>query len=109
MTEDPRRRPVLDLTPEGEFREPPRPGGFESVAKPSGFDALLSKASGVAILVALAAGGLLMVALAIFFIGLLLPLVIGAGAVAAVMVWWRRRRLRKMGIEPETIRIVVRR
>jgi hypothetical protein len=100
MSVDPRRRPVLDLTPEGEFRDPPKPGGF---------DALLAKAGGVAILVALAAGGLLLTALAIFFIGLLLPIVIGAGAVAAVTLWWRRRRLRRMGIEPGPVRIVVRR
>jgi len=60
-------------------------------------------------LIAIAAGGLMLVALAIFFIGLLLPIVIGAGAIAALALWWRRRQMRKMGIEPAPIRIVVRR
>ncbi len=94
------RRPVLDMTPEGEFRDPPRP---------SGLNALLARTSGLAILVALAAGGLLMVALAIFFIGLLLPVVIGAAAVASVSLWWRRRRMRAMGIQPGPFFVVVRR
>ena len=93
-------RPVLDMTPEGAFREAP---------KPSGFNLLLARMGGVAVLVAVAAGGLLLVALAIFFIGLLLPIVIGAGTIAAVSLWWWRRRLRKMGIEPGPIRIIVRR
>ncbi len=100
MNENLHRRPVLDMTPEGEFREAPRP---------SGLNLLLARMGGIAILVAVAAGGLLLVALAIFFIGLLLPVVIGAGAIAAISLWWRRRRLRKMGIEPGPIRIVVRR
>lgn len=100
MSETPHRRPVLDMTPEGEFRDAPRP---------SGFNLLLARMGGIAVLIAVAAGGLLLVALAIFFIGLLLPIVIGAGTVAAVSLWWRRRRLRRMGIEPGPIRIVVRR
>lgn len=93
-------RPVLDMTPEGEFREAP---------KPSGFNLLLARMGGIAMLVAIAAGGLLLVALAIFFIGLLLPVAIAAGSIAALSLWWRRRRLRKMGIEPGPIRIIVRR
>ncbi|TCI00064.1 hypothetical protein EJV46_05250 [Roseococcus sp. SYP-B2431] len=94
------RRPVLDMTPEGEFRDPPRP---------SGLNAVLARTSRLAILVGLAAGGLLMVALAIFFIGLLLPVVIGAAAVASVSLWWRRRRMRAMGIEPGPFFVVMRR
>jgi hypothetical protein len=93
-------RPVLDMTPEGEFREAP---------KPSGFNLLLARMGGIAMLVAIAAGGLLLVAVAIFFIGLLLPVVIGAGTIAAISLWWRRRQMRKMGIEPGPIRIIVRR
>ena len=88
------------MTPEGKFRDPPRP---------SGLNALLARTGGVAMLVALAAGGLLLVAFAILFIGLLLPLAIGAGVIAAVSFWWRRRRLRKMGIEPRGFRFVVKR
>ena len=94
------RRPVLDMTPEGEFREAP---------KPSGFNLLLARMGGIAMLVALAAGGLLLVAVAIFFIGLLLPVVIGAGTIAGISLWWRRRQMRKAGIEPGPIRIIVRR
>jgi hypothetical protein len=63
-----RRPPILDMTPEGEFVQPPRR---------SGLDRLLARTGGVAVLVALAAGGLLLVSLAILFIGLLIPLVIG--------------------------------
>lgn len=100
MSEIPNRRPVLDMTPEGEFREAP---------KPSGLNLLLARTGGIAILIAVAAGGLLLVALAIFFIGLLLPIVIGAGAIAAVSLWWRRRRLRRMGVEPGPVHIVVKR
>jgi len=100
MKDPMQHRPVLDMTPEGEFREAP---------KPSGFNLLLARMGGVAMLVATAAGGLLLVALSIFFIGLLLPIVIGAGSIAAISLWWRRRRLRKMGIEPGPIRIIVRR
>ncbi|WP_424811785.1 hypothetical protein [Roseococcus sp. YIM B11640] len=93
-------RPVLDMTPEGEFRQPP---------PPSGFNAFVARLGGVAILLALAAGGLLLVALAIFFIGLLIPVALGAGLVAAVSMWWRRRQLRRMGYELQPIRIVIRR
>ncbi|WP_421993835.1 hypothetical protein [Roseococcus sp.] len=100
MTDSFSRRPVLDMTPEGEFRDPPRP---------SGLNALLARTSRIAILVALAAGGLLMVALAIFFIGLLLPVVIGAALIASVSLWWRRRRMRAMGIEPTPFFVVMRR
>ena len=88
------------MTPEGEFKQAP---------PPSGLNLLLARLGGVAMLVALAAGGLLLVALAIFFIGLLLPIVIGAGLIAGISIWWRRRQLRKMGIEPAPIRIIVRR
>lgn len=100
MTENPPRRPLLDMTPEGEFREAPRPGG------PNLF---VARVGGIAMLVAIAAAGLLVVALSIFFVALLLPIVLGAGAIAAMSIWWRRRQLRKMGIEPGPIRIVVRR
>jgi hypothetical protein len=100
MSDFRRPPPVLDMTPEGEFREPP---------KPSGFDAFLARLGGFAVLIGVMAGGLILAALAIFFIGLLLPVVLGAAAVAALSIWWRRRRLRKMGIEPGSVRIVVRR
>ena len=100
MNEPMHPRRVLDMTPDGAFREAP---------KLSGFNLLLVRMGGVAMLIAVAAGGFLLVALAIFFIGLLLPIVIGAGSIAALSIWWRRRRLRRVGIEPGPIRIVVRR
>ncbi len=100
MNNPTRPRPVLDMTPEGEFREAP---------KPRGFNLLLARMGGIAMLIAVAAAGLLLVALAIFFIGLLLPIVIAAGSIAALSLWWRRRQLRKMGIEPSPVRIILRR
>lgn len=100
MTDSNFRRPVLDMTPEGEFRDPPRP---------SGFNAVLAGTSRIALLIALVAGGLLLVAVAIFFIGLLLPVMLGAALVASVSMWWRRRRMRRMGIEPAPLFVVMRR
>ena len=103
--------PILDMTPEGEFRDPlPPPRG--------GLDRALGKVGGVALLLTLAAGGLLLVALAIVFVGLLLPVAIGAGLVATVSLWWRMRRLRRggspggtpgagSGAGPGTVRFVV--
>jgi hypothetical protein len=83
--------PVLDMTPEGEFRTDPAP------TRRSWFDRLLGRVGGVALLVTAAAGGLLLVALAIIFIGLLLPVVLAAGAVAFVSLWWRLRRAARHG------------
>src|SRR3954453_16523372 len=92
--------PVLDMTPEGEFRDPlPPPRG--------GLDQVLGKVGGLALLLTLAAGGLLLVALAILFVGLLLPVAVGAGLVAFVSLWWRMRRLRRSGSGPGTVRFVV--
>ncbi len=97
---DPRQRPVLDMTPEGEFRDPPRP---------SRLDRILAKTGGIAVLVLLAAGGLVLAAVAVFFAALLLPVVVAAGAVAFVSLWWRARRMRRQGLDPRVFRIVVRR
>jgi hypothetical protein len=80
--------PVLDMTPDGEFRDPlPPPRG--------GLDAVLGKIGGLALLLTLAVGGLLLVALAVLFVGLLLPVAVGAGLVAFISLWWRMRRLRR--------------
>lgn len=80
------------MTPEGEFRDPsPRRGGI---------DRALGKVGGVALLVALAAGGLLLASLAVLFFSLLLPVVVGAGLVAFVSLWWRMRRLHRAGSAP---------
>jgi Flp pilus assembly protein TadB len=85
------RPPILDMTPEGEFREPAAPA-------PKGWlDRALARVGGVALLLAVAAGGLVVVALAFVLLGLLLPVVVIAGLVAFVTLWWRLRRLRARG------------
>ncbi len=97
---DPRHPPLLDMTPEGEFRDPPRP---------SRLDRILAKTGGIAVLVLLATGGLVLAAVAVFFAALLLPVVVAAGAVAFVSLWWRARRMRRQGLDPRIFRVVVRR
>jgi len=86
------------MTPDGEFRDPvpPRRGWL---------DQALARVSSVALLLTLAAGGLLLVSLAILFVGLLLPVLVGAGLVAFISLWWRVRRLRRAGGTP--VRFVV--
>ncbi|WP_233256306.1 hypothetical protein [Falsiroseomonas bella] len=85
-----RRPPVLDMTPEGEFRDAaPKPAGT--------LDRILARVGGIAVLVALAAGGLVLAAVAIMFAALALPVLIVAAAVGAGSIWWRLRRARKHG------------
>jgi hypothetical protein len=102
---DPHRTPpVLDMTPDGEFRDGPNldPGmnpGAPPEPRPAGtLDRILGKVTGVALLVALAAGGLLLASLAILFVGLVLPVLIVAGAIGAATLWWRIRRLKRQGV-----------
>ena len=92
--------PVLDMTPEGEFRDPaPR--------RATALDRLLGRVGGVALLVALGTGGLVLAGLAVLAIGLLLPLALLAGLVAFGTLWWR---LRRAGLRPGALRFrVVRR
>lgn len=97
---DPRHPPLLDMTPEGEFRDPPRP---------STLDRILARTGGIAVLVLLATGGLVLAAVAVFFAALLLPVALAAGAVAFVSLWWRARRMRRQGLDPRIFRVVVRR
>jgi hypothetical protein len=88
--EQDRRPPVIDMTPEGDFREPaPR--------RATALDRMLGRIGGVALLVAVAAGGLVLAAVAFAFAVFLIPVVLAAGAVAAGTLWWRLRRLRKQG------------
>jgi hypothetical protein len=94
---------VLDMTPEGEFRDPLPP-------RRTWLDRALGRVGGLALLVTLATGGLLVVALAVVFIGLLLPVLIGAGLVAFGTLWWRVRRARRaggLGGGPRPVRFVV--
>ncbi|MBR0673561.1 hypothetical protein [Neoroseomonas soli] len=97
-----RRPPVLDMTPEGEFREPtPPPAGGTA-------DRLLQRLGGAAMLVAVAGAGLLLAGLAILAIGILVPVVIVAGTIGAASIWWRARRARATGAPPpESVRFVV--
>jgi uncharacterized RDD family membrane protein YckC len=90
---DPQRRPpVLDMTPDGEFLDPPPP------PRPaSALDRFLARIGGAAILVALAAGGLVLAGIAIMFAALALPVLIIAGAIGAFSLWWRIRRAQRQG------------
>jgi Flp pilus assembly protein TadB len=88
---------IIDMTPEGEFRDPPPPQPRR------GLDRLLARLGGVAILVALSAGGLLLAALALLAIGVLLPIVLAAGAIGALTLWWRSRKARSIGEDTITI------
>jgi hypothetical protein len=97
-----RRLPVIDMTPEGEFRdpEPPRPAGA--------LDRLLARLGGAAVLVAVAAGGLVLAGLALLAIGILLPVMLAAGAIGAASLWWRLRRARRAGAAASRqVRVVI--
>jgi predicted lipid-binding transport protein (Tim44 family) len=82
---------IIDMTPEGEFRDPPPPPA------PRGFEGFVTRLGGVAMLVALSAGGLLLAAVALVAIGVLLPIVLAAGAIGAITIWWRMRKARARG------------
>jgi len=82
---------IIDMTPEGEFRDPPLPPA------PRGFERFLARLGGVAMLVALSAGGLLLAAVALLAIGVLLPILLAAGAIGAITIWWRLRKARARG------------
>lgn len=89
------------MTPEGDFREAsPRPA--------TGFDRVLARVGGVAMLVAVAAAGLVLAALAVLFLGLILPVLLVAGLVGAGSLWWRIRRARRNG-EPMPFVVIRRR
>ena len=93
MIQDPHRPPVLDMTPEGEFREPQRPlrGG-------SWLDRALLRLGGVAVLATAVAGGLVLAASAALLLGLLIPVLLLAGLVGFVSLWWRMRRAGRAGM-----------
>ena len=100
---DPNRRPpVIDMTPEGEFRDPvpPRPMGT--------LDRILARMGALGILVAAGSIGLVLAGLAILAIGILLPVAILAGALGAGSLWWRARRARRNGAPPpQGVRFVI--
>lgn len=84
------RPPIIDMTPEGEFREPP-------LRQPGRFDRVLARVGGIAILLAVIAGGLVLAALAVLSLAVLLPIAIVAAAIGAGSLWWRMRRARSTG------------
>jgi hypothetical protein len=89
------RPPVIDMTPEGEFRDPAPP------RRPAtAFDRLLARIGGVAMLVAFAAGALVLAGLAVLAIGILLPVALVAGLVGGGSLWWRMRRAGRTGGQP---------
>jgi hypothetical protein len=93
MTQASHRPPVLDMTPEGEFRDGPQPlsgGGW--------LDRALLRLGGAAVLAMAMAGGLVLVAGAVLLLGLLIPVVILAGLVGFVSLWWRMRRAGRAGM-----------
>lgn len=88
------RPPVIDMTPDGEFRDPVPPRG------PGPFDRLLARVGGIAMLVALGAGALLLAGLAVLAISVLLPVVLMAGLIGGGSLWWRMRRAQRNGTAP---------
>jgi Flp pilus assembly protein TadB len=80
--------PELDMTPDGQFRTPPRPSWS-------------ARLLGYAILVAVVAAGLAVAALALWFALILIPVAIGAGLIAyGLFRWrlWQARRNRRQDI-----------
>ncbi len=96
-----RRPPVIDMTPEGEFREPAAP------PRAGWLDRALARIGAVGMLVALVAGGLLLAGLALLAISILLPVALVAGAIGAGSLWWRIRRARRDGTMPPGARFII--
>jgi hypothetical protein len=86
---DQRPRPVIDMTPEGEFREP--------APAPSRLDRVLTRIGGYAVLAAAVAGGLALAALGFAVALVLLPVALLAATVGFGALWWRARRARREG------------
>jgi hypothetical protein len=90
MDQQSRQRPVIDMTPEGEFRGPqPRPASLA--------DKLIARVGGVAALVALVAAGIVVAGIAIAFFAIALPIALVAGAVAFGSLWLRMKRAGRQG------------
>lgn len=91
MDKHPRRPVVIDMTPEGEFRDPPPAGPM---------DRFLARAGGWAALAAIVATGMVVAALAFAALAVLVPVALGAGLVAWLAFRWRMYRLRRQGVTP---------
>jgi hypothetical protein len=93
--------PVLDMTPDGAFRDPPA-----AQAAASWLDRSLMRVGGAAVLVAALTGALAMVAVALLLVSFLLPIALLAGLVGFGSLWWRVRRARRQGGAAGPIRFV---
>jgi hypothetical protein len=98
-----RRPPVIDMTPEGEFRDPTPPRATGPL------DRALARIGAAGMVVAVVAGGLVLAGLAVLAISILLPVALVAGAVGAASLWWRVRRARRDGTPLPTPVIIIRR
>ena len=84
---DPRMPPVIDMTPDGRFREPLRPNAGLGGRIPVSLKVLLGAA-----VVAVLAGTAAVAALALWVVSMLLPLMVVAGGVAYVAYKYRQWR-----------------
>lgn len=91
MDTHPRRPVVIDMTPEGEFRDPPPAGPM---------DRFLARAGAAAALAAMVAIGLAVIVLAFTALAVLVPVALVAGLVAWGAMRWRLHRLRRQGVTP---------
>lgn len=81
------QRPILDLTPEGEFRQP----------APSRMDRFLAVVLRYAVVIGVLAALLALAALSIMALALLLPVLFAAAMVGGGILWWRGRKPRQAG------------
>ena len=86
---DPRTPPVIDMTPDGRFREPlrQRPGFGAGGGVPASFKLLIG-----AVAVAVLAGTAAVAALALWVVSMLLPVMVIAGGVAYAAFKYRQWR-----------------
>lgn len=84
----PRTPPVIDMTPDGRFREPLRQAGLGAGGRVPVSVKLLLGAVAVAVL----AGTAAVAALALWFVSMLLPLMVIAGGVAYATFKYRQWR-----------------
>lgn len=97
----PHTPPVLDMTPDGQFREPLRQGaGLGANGRvPVSLKLLIG-----AVVVAVLAGTAAVAALALWVVSMLLPLMVIAGSVAYVTVKYRQWRRRTPGLRRDVHR-----
>ena len=84
------KRMQLDMSPDGEFRTPPRPP-------------ITAKIFAGAVVVAVVAGGLAFAAFALWIALLLVPVVVLAVLVAVLALRFRLWQARRQGVRPPTV------